>query len=49
LASIQPKGENLKEVVKWISSERHIHQAALRIHFSPKNKDYLKSFDGKGG
>ena len=59
MATIQPKGENLRKAVKWISSERledkeksiHllIQKAALRFNFSPKEEDYLKSFYGKGG
>jgi len=59
MATLQPKGENLRKAVKWISSERLedeeksinllIQEAALRFNLSPKEEDYLKSFYGKGG
>jgi hypothetical protein len=57
LATIQPKGENLRKAVRWISSERLedkekainllIRDAALRFNLSPKEEAYLKSFYGK--
>ena len=54
MATIQPKGEHLRNSVKWIASERiedegktiHslIQEAALRFNLSPKEEDYLRSF-----
>jgi len=54
LATIIPKGESLKQAIKWISAERQedetknlsllIQKAALRFNLSPKEEDFLCNF-----
>ena len=54
MATIQPKGEKIREAVKWISAELLedekkrisllIQDAALRFNLSPKEEDFLMSF-----
>jgi hypothetical protein len=54
MATIQPKGERLRQAVKWISSERQedekktiqklIQQAARRFNLSPAEEGYLITF-----
>ena len=54
MATIQPKGENIRQAVKWISSERLedekksipmlIQDAAIRFNLSPKDEEFLVSF-----
>jgi len=54
MATIQPKGENIRQAVKWISAERLedekkeisllIQEAALRFNLSPMEEEYLTSF-----
>ena len=54
MATIQPKGERLRQAVKWISAERLededkaiqklIQEAALRFNLSPKDEEFLLSF-----
>ena len=54
MATIIPKGENLRQVVKWISEKRReddnrpiyrlIEQASLQFNLSPKQEDFLRSF-----
>jgi len=54
MATIQPKGEKIRQAVKWISSERLadenrsipalIQDAALRFNLSPKDEEFLISF-----
>ena len=54
MATIQPKGEKLRQAVKWISAERQededkaiqklIQEAALRFNLSPKDEEFLLSF-----
>ncbi len=49
--SIQPKGEELRKAVKWVSEERKynpsqklkdlIDEAALKFDLSPKEADFL--------
>jgi len=49
-----PKGENLRQAVKWISEcckedentsiVLLIEKAALRFNLSPKDEDFLRSF-----
>lgn len=59
MATIQPKGEQLRQAIKWISSERQenenrsipllIEEAALRFNLSPKDEEFLRSFYEKEG
>ncbi len=59
MATIQPKGEQLRQAIKWISAERQenedqaipqlIEQAALRFNLSPKDEEFLRSFYKEGG
>ena len=54
MATIQPKGEKLRQAVKWISENRRedesrslnmlIQRAAQRFNLSPKDEDFLMSF-----
>jgi len=54
MATIQPKGEQLRQAIKWISAERQenenrsiprlIEEAALRFNLSPKDEEFLRSF-----
>jgi len=54
MATIQPKGEKIRQALKWISSERLedenrsipalIQDAALRFNLSPKEEEFLISF-----
>jgi hypothetical protein len=54
MTTIQPKGERLRQAVKWISEERKedecraihllIEMAALQFNLSPKEEEYLRSF-----
>ena len=54
MATIQPKGEKIRQAVKWISSERLedekkeivllIQEAALKFNLSPKDEEFLMSF-----
>ena len=51
MATIQPKGENLRNAVKWISEERQytpdrnyqslIEEACLKFNLSPMDAQYL--------
>ena len=54
MATIQPKGEQIRQAVRWISSERVeddtkaisllIKQAAMRFNLSPKEEEALVDF-----
>jgi hypothetical protein len=54
MATILPKGEKMRQAVKWISAERLededkpismlIAEAALRFNLSPKDETYLNGF-----
>jgi len=54
MATIQPKGERVRQAVKWISENlqedekrpiyRLIQDASLRFTLSPKEEDFLRSF-----
>jgi hypothetical protein len=54
MGTIQPKGEQLRQAIKWISAERQenenrsipqlIEAAALRFNLSPKDEEFLRSF-----
>ena len=58
MATIQPKGEKVKQAVKWISENlkedekrpiyRLIQDASLRFTLSPKEEDFLRSFYEEG-
>jgi hypothetical protein len=51
MATIQPKGEKIRQAVKWISDElqegerksiqKLVQQAALRFNLSPAEEEYL--------
>lgn len=59
MATIQPKGEQLRQAVKWIAEGRLedenrpiaalIEEAALRFNLSPKDEAFLTSFYKNGG
>ncbi|MFZ7113619.1 MAG: hypothetical protein ACOWYE_18215 [Desulfatiglandales bacterium] len=54
MATIEPKGEKVRQAVKWISAERLedenkdifrlIAEAAVRFNLSPREEDYLRGF-----
>jgi hypothetical protein len=54
MATIQPKGEKVRQAVKWISSEKTEHpqkdmasllrEAALRFNLSPREEGFLFDF-----
>ena len=54
MATIQPKGEKLRQTVKWISAMRQeeetrpipelIEEASNRFNLSPKEEEFLRSF-----
>jgi hypothetical protein len=54
VATIQPKGENIRLAVKWISCERQedeskslsalIQGASMRFNLSPKEEEFLRAF-----
>ena len=54
MATVQPKGENLRKAVKWISEERKynpdaklpklIEEACLKFDLSPTDAEYLLNF-----
>jgi len=54
MATIQPKGEAIRQAVKWISSERLedekkgisllIEKAAMKFNLSPKEEEFLVTF-----
>jgi hypothetical protein len=54
MTTILPKGEKLRQAVKWISAERLedekkplstlIGQACVRFNLSPKDEEYLNGF-----
>jgi hypothetical protein len=58
MATIQPKGEKVRQAVKWISANlkadekrpiyRLIQDASLRFTLSPKEEDFLRSFYEEG-
>lgn len=58
MATIQPKGERVRQAVKWISENLKedekrpiyslIQDASLRFTLSPKEEDFLRSFYEEG-
>ena len=58
MATIQPKGEKIRQAVKWISSEKTddegksilvlIEEAAFRFNLTPKDEAFLRSFYQEG-
>ncbi len=54
MATIMPKGDKLRQAVKWISENLKedgkasipllIEKAALQFNLSPKDEDFLHSF-----
>jgi len=54
MVTIQPKGENVRQAVKWISEGRLedegrsitllIQEAAGQFNLSPKDEEFLRSF-----
>lgn len=54
MTTIQPKGEKIRQAVKWISEMRKdeecrpifllIEQAALQFNLSPKDEEFLRCF-----
>ena len=57
MSAIQPKGEKLRQAVKWISFNLEddqakplgslIQEASNRFNLSPKEEDFLRSFYAK--
>ena len=58
MTTVQPKGEDLRKAVKWISEERQynpeqktsalIEEACLKFDLSPMDAEYLSKFLKKG-
>lgn len=58
MATIMPKGEKIRQAVRWISEEmkadessnlaKLIEKAAYKFNLSPKEEEELKAFYGKG-
>ncbi len=54
MSAIMPKGEKLRQAVKWISENRKedesasisllIEKAALQFNLSPKDEEFLRNF-----
>jgi hypothetical protein len=54
MSTIQPKGEKIRQAVKWISAELKedekkavsmlIQEASLKFNLSPKEEEFLVSF-----
>ncbi len=54
MSTIQPKGEKIRQAVKWISAERKedekkaismlIQEASTKFHLSQKDEEFLISF-----
>ena len=54
MATIQPKGEKVRQAVKWIAAERLedetkafsmlIQEAGSRCNLSPKEEEFLRDF-----
>jgi len=54
MTTIQPKGENLRKAVKWVSEEHQynpgrtyrsiIEEACLKFNLSPVDAEYLAGF-----
>ena len=54
MATIQPKGETIRQAVKWIAGVRKnnkdkslrllIQQAAKHFNLSPREEEFLRSF-----
>ncbi|MCD4717731.1 MAG: hypothetical protein K8R45_13450 [Desulfobacterales bacterium] len=54
MATIQPKGEKLRQAVKWIAGMRQevetrpipelIQEASNQFNLSPKEEEFLRSF-----
>jgi hypothetical protein len=54
MSTIQPKGEKIRQAVKWISDTRKdgesrplsvvVQEAALQFNLSPKEEEFLMSF-----
>lgn len=59
MATIQPKGEKVRQAVRWISEIRQedasrsipllIQQAAARFNLSPQDEEFLRAFYAAGG
>ncbi len=54
MSTIQPKGESIRQAVRWISQQREddpkkristlIQEACMRFNLTPKDEIYLQSF-----
>lgn len=54
MSTIQPKGENIRQAIRWISQQREdypekttsnlIQEACMRFNLTPKDEIYLDSF-----
>ncbi len=58
MATMQPKGENIRQAVKWISAEvqddpsrplvKLVQEASEKFNLSPLEEEYLVSFYKEG-
>jgi len=54
MATVQPKGDNIRNAVKWISEQRQsedppgnrklVEQASIQFNLTPKDTEYLERF-----
>jgi len=54
MSTIQPRGEEIRKAVKWVSEERQagtaldnnrlVEQAAVKFNLSPKDVEFLAKF-----
>lgn len=59
MSSLKPKGEKIRQAVKWISEkikegkgvslESLVEKASLKFNLSPKEEEFLRSFYQEAG
>ena len=59
MATIQPKGEKVRQAIRWISAERDpesdkktlaglVQNASMKFNLSPKEEEFLRHFFQEG-
>lgn len=58
MVTVQPKGEKIRQAVKWISAEiqedpkkpiaKHVQEACRKFNLSPLDEEFLVSFYKEG-
>ncbi|MBN2419587.1 MAG: hypothetical protein JXL81_09405 [Deltaproteobacteria bacterium] len=59
MTTIEPKGEKIRQTVKWISDKRKsddslknnflVQEASMRFNLSPKDEEFLIAFYNNSG